>query len=150
MFAYLSAGLYYNEAHHLCVYSSAGSANHLLFWSQMSWLSRTSSSLPPLMGFPGPCSRGFRCSKAPASPSHAPWSHSTKEVPSSSSSPPPTQRRTSPSQLSITPPTSCFLLQTTPTKETTPVFITSMFSPRTSPLRASLFISPSQVTSERI
>ncbi|TDH13429.1 hypothetical protein EPR50_G00057470 [Perca flavescens] len=78
----------------------------------------------------------FRCSGAPPSPSAAPSSHSTQEAPSSSPSPPPTQHTTTPSQLSITLPTSCFLLQRPPTKEATAVFITSMFSLITSPLRA--------------
>ena len=100
------------------------------------------------MGSPGQSSRSFRCSGAPTSPSHALSNHSTKEVPSSSSSPPPTQCRTTPCQLSITLPTSCFMLQTTPTKGTTAAFITSTFSPITSPLRAGLSISLLQVSQD--
>ena len=102
---------------------------------------------PPLWtGSPRPSSRGFRCSGAPPSPSAAPPSHSTQEAPSSSPSPPPPQHSTTPSQLSITPPISCFLLQSPPTKEATAVFITSTFFLMTSSLRAVWSLSLSQVS----
>ncbi|XP_078134201.1 uncharacterized protein LOC144535541 [Sander vitreus] len=112
--------------------------------SQTCCFSPTSLCPPPWTGSPRPSSRGSRCSGTPPSLSAAPSSHSTQEAPSSSPSPPPTQHTTTPSQLSITLPTSCFLLQSPPTKEHTAVFIISMFSLITSPLRAVCSLSPSQ------
>ncbi|XP_064859482.1 CD5 antigen-like [Oncorhynchus nerka] len=86
--------------------------------------------------------RGPGCSGATASTSLAPLSHSTQEAPSSSRSPAPTEPRSS--QLSITLLPSSSLLQMTPTKGTTAVFMTIMFSLITSPLRVSSSPSPSQ------
>ncbi|XP_042253981.1 non-specific lipid transfer protein GPI-anchored 23-like [Thunnus maccoyii] len=106
---------------------------------------QSSLCLLPWTGSPRPSSRGFRCVGAPTSPSAAPSSLNTQEAPSSSPSPPPTRHTTTPSQLSITPLTSCFLLQTPPTKETTAVFMASMFLLITSPLRAVCCLSLSQI-----
>ncbi|KAK6298078.1 hypothetical protein J4Q44_G00311330 [Coregonus suidteri] len=76
-------------------------------------------------GSPG-ATRGQRCSGATISPSPAPLSASTQEAPSSSRSLAPTEHR--PSQLSITLLPSSSLLQMTPTKGTTAVFMRIMFS----------------------